>query len=62
MVISPEQDTKRLNYNMVSKNIRGVTRCQECLWYIGNRILKKHRNVCPNCESEIEDDIVIREK
>jgi hypothetical protein len=35
--------------------LRGVIRCKECLWYIGNNILRDRERICPICESKLEE-------
>ncbi len=31
-----------------------VTRCPNCNWYIGLRVLRAYKNVCPNCEQDMK--------
>jgi hypothetical protein len=36
-------------------HLRGVVRCESCLWYIGRKILRRDRGVCPICDAEIRE-------
>ena len=36
--------------------LRGVTRCKECLWYIGNNMLRDTDHICPICENEVKEE------
>jgi hypothetical protein len=36
--------------------IRGVTHCKECLWYIGNRMLRDREHICPICDNKLKEE------
>lgn len=36
-------------------SLRGVVRCKSCFWYIGRKILKRDRGVCPICDADVPE-------
>jgi formylmethanofuran dehydrogenase subunit E len=39
----------------IKEPLRGVVRCKECLWYIGNNMLRDREKICPLCYGSLED-------
>ena len=35
--------------------LRGVVRCESCLWYIGKKMLRGTDSVCPICDADVKE-------
>ena len=35
--------------------LRGVVQCRSCYWYIGKKIVRRDRGVCPICNADIKN-------